>query len=87
MGAKGSVEAAKINAQNWNSLEVSVLTTRKLKGWYRATDITDFGLVCFASICGWHQIVIFTKHIPHLAYIFLIQLVQRVICPFQKFIS
>lgn len=22
MGAKGSVEAAKINAQNWNSLEV-----------------------------------------------------------------
>lgn len=25
MGAKGSVEAAKINAQNWNSLEVRVL--------------------------------------------------------------
>lgn len=23
MGAKGSVEAAKINAQNWNNLEVS----------------------------------------------------------------
>lgn len=23
MGAKGSVEAAKINAQNWNNIEVS----------------------------------------------------------------
>jgi len=47
MGAKGSVEAAKINAQNWNDLEVRYFLLQFLYGqWDLKVGWLKVSLLC-----------------------------------------
>lgn len=53
MGAKGSVEAAKINAQNWNSLEVRVLVVpRDVDGMWSNSYAVEVGFVLRRFVGG-----------------------------------